>query len=60
MLALVFYTEIRGHVPLAHSKLPVIFAEPALSSSTGYMGGAGNYLGASLGAGGYGPGNIKH
>lgn len=36
------------------------FAEPVLISSTGYLGGAGNYLGASLGAGGYGGGNVGH
>ena len=38
---------------------PGDFAELVLTSSTGYMGGAGNYLGASLGAGGgYGAGNV--
>lgn len=36
------------------------FAELVLTSSTGYVGGAGNYLGASLGAGGYGAGNVGH
>lgn len=35
-------------------------AELVLTSSTGYVGGAGNSLGASLGAGGYGAGNDGH
>lgn len=50
--------KVRDCVALAHSQTQEHLADLVFSSSTGFIGGAGNYPGAGLGAGGYGAGNV--